>query len=185
MTTSARRTFPFPATAALLLTSALLLTGCGAEEPVPKFAPAPTVAPSAGTPTPVDEKSAEEFIRRWNDEQRDMQKGDTSKYRQIAGDCETCMKAADRIDEIYASGGFVKTDGRKVRSIKPSGPSENAENTYVVEVYSSPTSYRESSQAPEESLNGGVATYRLQLSRSAGKWAVQDIWTVPRDSKIR
>lgn len=160
---------------ALLLGSALLLTGCGAEdEPEPKFE-----AESTPTPTVAKEETAEDFIRRWNDEQARMQEGDTAEYRRIAGQCKPCMKTADRIDKIYADGGFVKTDGRKVRSIEVSDRSQNVANAYLVEVDSAPTVYKESSEAPEEELKGGASLYELRLAKKDGEWRLVDTWAVP------
>lgn len=159
---------------ALFCASALLLTGCGQDEPEPKMEPEPSASPAA-----EKEETAEEFIRRWNDEQREMQKGDTTEYRRIAGECEPCMETAERIDGIYAAGGFVKTEGRTVRSIRKSERSPNIKHAYVVEVISAPTTYKNSSKAPEESLDGGDSVYEVRLSKKDGEWVLIDTWAVP------
>lgn len=196
MTHGKHRT-PRPAALALLVSSTLLLTGCGEAEPVPKFAPAPSVtptpAPGAATvdeaaaakgppetkPTAVKQETSEEFIRRWNAEQTRMQTGDTAGYREMTPQCEACQKTTTRIDRYYAAGGFVRTKGRKILSIRPSDRSPGQEHAYLVEVDSAPTKYRTSAHAPKETMRGGRSIYEVLLRKQNGEWTFVDYWKVP------
>lgn len=151
---------------ALSLCTALLLSGCGGKEPEPKFEAEPSSTP---TPSVAKQETAEEFIRRWNDEQTRMQKGDTTEYRRIADKCEPCMTAADQIDGIYAAGGFVKTDGRTIKSIE-SVSEEQGSRSYRVTVTSAPTEYQEKAGASIRRFKGGPAVYDVSIYRDDREW---------------
>ena len=159
---------------ALLLGSAMLLTGCASEEPEPKFA-----EPSASPSVVKKEETAEEFIRRWNDEQTRMQKGDTKAYREMTPKCEGCQTTSGKVEKYYKAGGYVSTEGRKIVSIRPSDRSPSLEHVYLVEVDSAPTTYKTSTSAPEERLKGGVSVYEVYLTKKAGNWKFVDYWQVP------
>lgn len=165
------RTHPL---AALFLVGALLLTGCSTEEPEPKIAEAPSAAP-----TPVEKETAEEFIRRWNDEQTEMQKGDTAAWRAMTSRCKGCLATADQVDKYYAAGGDVSTDGRTILSIRKSDRSPSLKHAYLIEVDSSPTTYRIASGSPYETLDGGQAVYEIHLKKSGGSWKFVDYWQIP------
>lgn len=158
---------------ALLLGSAMLLTGCASEEPEPKFA-----EPSASPSVVKKEETAEEFIRRWNDEQTRMQKGDTEAYREMTPKCSACQSALEKVDDYYRSGGYVTTEGRTIVSIKPSDRSTKSKRLFMVEMNSAPTRYRTSASAPEKTLKGGSVVYELLLSKKQKSWEFLDYWQV-------
>lgn len=158
----------------IVLALVATLTGCSAPtEPVPRSAE-PSVGPTKGT----KQETAEQFIRRWNDEQREMQKGDTTKYRKIAGECESCMRTADSIDEFYAAGGYVKTEGRSIVWWRKLGKTAGG-TIYQLRVSSAPTEYTTRKGAPVQTFDGGQVTYELLLNRRDGRWALSDIWQIP------
>ncbi|MBE7325529.1 hypothetical protein IEQ44_12795 [Nocardioides sp. Y6] len=159
---------------ALLVLGALLLTGCSQEEPEPKFADEPSASP-----TPEAKETAKEFIRRWNDELTAMQKGDTREYREIAGACEPCMSAADKVDEYYAAGGYVATEGRTLVEIEKQQNHGRNRATYRIVVDSAPTEYQTKANGPIESFTGGRVTYGVLIQNSKESWQILDTWQIP------
>lgn len=169
------RTSPLAALLAALAAGALLLGGCASEEPTPKFADAPSASPSAVE----QEETAEEFIRRWAREQTEMQKGDTSEYRRIAGDCEPCMVSADLVDEYYGAGGYIDTRGIEILAIEPDAVSKGT-RTYTVKVEVAPTEYKERADGSIQSMPGGRSTYSVVLTRAADQnWKFANFLKVP------
>lgn len=152
---------------ALTIAVSVLLAGCSDDpEPTPNI-PDPTS--SSPTPTePASEEpeaeSPEEFVRRWVEVDRDMQNsGDISEYERISGECETCMSVARRIEKIFANGGFVKTKGLAILSVKDQAGT-GGRRVVDVRVRSAPTVYKESADGREQRFPGGTITYRMRLN---------------------
>ena len=156
---------------ALAVAGALLLAGCsGDPEPTPKL-PDPT--PSSSSPTATESEtpeaeSAEEFIRRWSDELQKMQaSGETEAFRKLGPNCESCIAAADRVDEVYGANGRIEWDGWKILSIEPIGKSETE---FRAEMDSAPTRIRETRRGKWQTLKGGRVTRILELQRVGDEW---------------
>lgn len=155
----------------------LLLTGCASDpEPEPIFAeaePTTTPAPSADADEGKDpHRSPKALIRHWNRVQNEMQKGDTAEWRALTADCEGCLATADRVDAIYAAGGFLHTDGRSILSIR--ADAEFPSGVFRVDVDVAPTEYKNDSSAPLEHFPGGRSTYRVYLHKKQAGWQFRD-----------
>lgn len=169
--------------AALLAAAALLLAGCGDDTPppTPSSSSVPTSAsPTTQSPTPQPE-SAEEFIRRWVEVQAEMQNsGNTTNFLMLAKDCVPCEKFARTIEGFYGDGGFVRTQGWTVQTIKQGSSTSPRHPVFVVDVISSPTDYKKTRGGKLEHLPGGPARYRFALQREAQLWFVADLMEMPR-----
>lgn len=169
--------------AALSLAAALLAatTACSGDDPPegdgsPSASPA--TSPSASSPTasttadPPQRESAKAFIRRWFAASREMQTtGDTAAFRALGKNCSTCDTLADRVDEIYRSGGWVRYHGTRVLRISKSG-SLAGNPQWDAATDGAPTKYRESADAPVKQLAGGRAVIRMTLTKVDGSWKV-------------
>lgn len=150
----------------------LLLAGCTEEpEPTPKI-PEPTT--SSATPSPTESEtaeaeSAEDFIRRWVEEdQRMFATGETEAFLAMGPECDDCKDIAATVDRIYGAGGTVKWDGWTIKTIERTGkPSANA---YRFVVDSAPTRYREGADGPWKTLQGGRVIQLIVLAKDAGAW---------------
>ena len=159
---------------ALTLVIPLLLAGCSdGPEPTPKI-PEPTT--SSATPTPTasetpEAESAEDFIRRWVEADRQMfATGDTEPFLALGPDCEDCKAIAATVDRIYGAGGKVEWDGWSIVELSPRGkPSANA---YRFVVDSAPTRYRESASGPWKTLEGGRVVQLIVLEPTGSSWQV-------------
>ena len=156
---------------ALAVAGALLLAGCSDDpEPTPKL-PDPTS--SSPTPTATESEtakaeSAEDFIRRWSDELQKMQAtGETEAYRALGPDCDSCIAAAERVDEVYGAGGRIEWDGWDILSIEPVGSSGTE---FRAEVDSAPTRIRETKNGKWQTLKGGRVTRLLEVKRVDDEW---------------
>lgn len=165
---------------ALAVSVPLLLAGCSDDpEPTPKI-PDPTTSsptdPVTETETPEAE-SPEDFIRRWISVNTEMQNtGDTDAYLALSAKCRPCKATADRVEEIYAGGGFVRTKGWIVRGVMDqTGASGGPILDLAIE--SSPTEYKESPDAALQSLPGGQLTMRVRLNK-AQPWQVVQLTQV-------
>jgi hypothetical protein len=165
---------------ALTLVVPLLLGGCSDEpEPTPKI-PDPTTSSPSPTSTESETpeaESAEDFIRRWVEANTVMQNtGDVAEYVALSRRCEPCNQTADRIKDIYANGGFVKTDGWSVGRVDDR---TGAAGTPVLDLHisSAPTTFRESADAEKQVLEGGDIVMRVRLTRRA-PWQVVELTQV-------
>lgn len=146
---------------ALLLGSAMLLTGCASEEPEPKFA-----EPSASPSVVKKEETAEEFIRRWAKVEQEMQNtGETEEYRAITRGCPSCNSLADKMEEIYRDGGWVKSGEIEVRRVREESPGQ-----YLVRLHVSPTTHRLTESGPDGGFPGGKDLVQLNLERTPSGW---------------
>ncbi|TYL44829.1 hypothetical protein FXB39_21410 [Nocardioides sp. BGMRC 2183] len=170
------------ATLTLACGLSLVLTACGDDEPT--VAPAPTSeATSTATsesasdsPTVVPEdETAREFIERWIALANTMQQtGETSELLAVSGpDCNSCQEFARQVAEVYKNGGYIRGGQETVVSAKRAGLNE-----WVVKTNSTPTAYREASDAPVQRYDGGSAKSRFFLARVDGAWIVGESETV-------
>jgi hypothetical protein len=160
-------------TLALAAATPLLLAGCtGEAEPTPKM-PDPTTSSPSPSPTEsetAEAESPEEFIRRWSDALREMQRtGETQEFRSLSSDCQSCSETADRVEAIYKAGGAIEWEGWHVVSVEPNG---DARNEFRVVERSAPTRFRESNQAKWQRLPGGRSTHVFELQPAGDSWLV-------------
>jgi hypothetical protein len=117
---------------------AVVLAGCTSSPPEPEPFPEPTLSsaasppspsPSISPPTPPPEaegtspKAAKAFARYYIQlVSHAIVSGDTSELRKVSSeDCVSCDAIAGNIEEIYAAGGHIKSDGWRVRTIQVLG----------------------------------------------------------------
>jgi len=152
---------------------------CTDEDPTP---PPPTTSSSTPTsPTPTSSspapqpESAEDFIRRWVEEHRKMQNtGETSEFLGLSRNCAACRELATTVANFYSAGGYVKTDGWRILSIKREG-SQGRHEVFRVRVRSAPTEYQESANGDIRRLAGGITDQRIDLARLGDTWSVSDL----------
>lgn len=163
------------------LVMGIALTGCNGDEPQPDPTPivaSPTESRSA-SPTPSDSatpeaESAKDFIRRFVAVQNEAQvTGDVKEYRSLQRKCPPCMSLADRVEAIYADGGWIKTDGWSIRKIE-----RNTKDDYYIDVTSAPTKYRESASAQVKSFEGGRRRHHIFLRETGDSWLVTEVLQV-------
>jgi hypothetical protein len=169
---SVRRAF-----VAALLVPLALLSACTEDDPVPKL-PDPTTSepsPTETSPTAAPE-TPEDFIRRFNDANVEMQKtGETEEFLALTNDCRPCSDTAEQVASFYKDGGFVKWSGWQILRVKESKGSSATRLSLRVDVNSGRTTYKESSSAQEVVLDGGKATYQATLTPIDDSWLVVDL----------
>lgn len=161
--------------------TASALTGCGGEDPAPVFADDPTAgATPSASPDPEESEAPKretprQFIRRWNELERTMQvTGDTSEYRALSPECESCRRTADLIEGFYAAGGYVKWEGRTTKRIEHLG-----NHVYDMWLDTAPTEYKESSTGEVKRMDGGRSKLQIVLVRENGRFLVADLFRRP------
>lgn len=160
---------------ALALTAVvpLLLAACSDDpEPQPKMPdPPPSSSPTPTTSETVEAESAEEFIRRWVEEDKRMfETGDTKDFLAMGPNCDDCKNIADTVDRIYGAGGTVQWDGWTILELAPKG--KPSAHTYRFVVDSAPTRYRESAEGPWKKLAGGRVVQLIVLEPVGDSWHV-------------
>jgi len=157
--------------AGLLAAPVLVLTGCGGGSSVadPPVQSSPMSSPTSGPPA---HETAEHFIRRWAEAEKQMENtGKTAAYLSMSRQCTSCRQLAADIRGFYAAGGFARWVGWRILTIKPAG-SHGQDKVYDVTVDSGPTRYRESGTSPIKHLKGGPATHQLVLKPHDNSWLV-------------
>lgn len=165
--------------AVVLLVAALVLGGCGDDEPDPGDPGStwtPTSKPETPTSEPVDPlteapegETAQEFIRRWVALSNRMQEtGETEAFLAVAGpDCDPCRDYAKRIQDIYDNDGYFRGGTERILSFKKESATQ-----WVVTLKAEPTEYAEAEGAEPERITGGKYRSRLYLARVDGRWIV-------------
>jgi hypothetical protein len=102
--------------------------------------------------------------------------GETDDYLAISEGCRPCRDIASRVQGMFASGGYVKTDGWSIdRVIDRSGSTGG--KVLDLRVTSAPTVLKESRTAKEQTLPGGEVVFRLRLNSKA-PWQVTQLTQV-------
>lgn len=153
----------------------LVVAGCSNGNP--KGEPTPRMSkPTSSSSTPTESESpevesAEDFIRRWVEEDRKMfETGETGAFLGLGPNCADCRKIAQAADRIYEAGGTVRWDGWTVRTIENIGSSSDHAFRFVVD--SAPTRYREAGAAPWMTLAGGRVIQFIKLEPYGSTWLV-------------
>src|SRR4051812_19640996 len=160
--------------AAVICCGLLALMGCSDESSSSADPPPATTTAASSSPesTPSqDSETPEEFVRRWVETDREMQNsGDTEAVRSVSEGCTPCDGLADQVDDIYAKGGHVKTDGLKILRLKASKQDRNDEVAVHIWVDSRPTELVESAGAEVQRLPGGRLQYIVTIRETGSGW---------------
>ncbi|WP_154402762.1 DUF6318 family protein [Nocardioides speluncae] len=168
-------------TAAAICAAALVLAGCSDDPPEPKpHDPPSSSEPTTAPPTsePPKAQTPEEAIREWLATSYEAQKsGDTTELRALARP-GSCHKLADRIDQIYAAGGWVKPAKERILSIKLREKRPEGRQIYRVPTTTGPWSVKASDGAAISKRTGGEATYQFELRAFGGQWTMTSCGSV-------
>ncbi len=168
----------------LALLLAVALTAC-TDEPEPKFADpttssAPTTSARPSEPTetsspPPRKESPQDFIRRFQRASFEMQNsGDSSIYRSLSSNCESCDALAGRVDDIYEAGGRIQIDRSSVRAMRVTA---RVDGVVILEyeLHVSPTIITDSSGTVTKRFTGGVSKFQVNVRRESGSWAMSRV----------
>ena len=164
--------------AALSAVLLLSLTACGGGDD--ESAASGGSSPESGVPAYADnpgQAGAEQFVGYWTDTLNEATtSGDTEQLKSLAGnDCRTCGDFASQLDEIYAAGGHVESDGWEVdRVVAEAGNTEDEVGLFVT-FQVSPQTVFASEDADAQEFEGGNQGFRFHLVREDGAWQVQDL----------
>jgi hypothetical protein len=162
---------------ALLAAALVPLAACSDDEPTSHPTPSPSMSSSpteSESPDPQPE-SAEAFIRRWVAADTKMKNtADAHEYLSLSPDCAPCRRLVKLVQSFYRDGGFVDTGGWDVISVQEAPSTQQRRPTFIVNVHSNPTRYRESGSGPVKTLPGGPGEYRVSLVHHDGSWQVTD-----------
>jgi hypothetical protein len=156
------------------LTAVLLLSttaACGSDEPADTAAARPAYADNGG------QAGAEQFVGFWTDTLNEATtSGETKQLKSLADEqCSACADFAGQLDQIYADGGHVESDGWSINKVVPEAGATSDEVGLMVTFDVSPqTVYLKKNAKPQE-FPGGTQGFRFHLVREGGDWAVQDL----------
>ena len=146
-----------------------LLMGCSTDASSPQAtSPRSTSTPVQPSPSstlrPVGtDIPPEAFIRLWFEWYQELQAtGRSDAYLKVSRDCGACMSAARHYARIYADGGVIRGGVFDVKSIRRIGAAADVQ-TWLANVTSTPTRYRESRTSPVRRLDGGRVVFRFIL----------------------
>jgi hypothetical protein len=169
-----------------LVLSTLLLSACSADPATPEGLPTPTPAPtgaeSAESDGPVAEpepETAKEFIRRWPVVETAMiNSGETEDYRAMTDGCQACAALADQVQGFYANGGYAKTDGWEVFSVRSVKKSQGTQ--FKVTILATPTRFKRTGSSRVERLEGGPRRYFVTVRANKDGWILDDLMDLGR-----
>ena len=154
--------------AALTCCGLLALSSCSDDSSSSADPPSPSPTQEAETP--------EAFVRRWVEVSNQMQNtGETKVYRSISRGCRPCMAVADQVEGYFEAGGYVKTGGWSISSVKFSKPGAEGHVTATVEVESAPTEYKESADADAQTLEGGSVIELMTIKPRGAGWVLTNL----------
>ncbi|CUR55270.1 exported hypothetical protein [metagenome] len=159
----------------LLLSLAACTDDPVAPGPVTPSSPAESASPSAeASKDPLADETPHEFLRRWVEVQNEMEvTGDTDAFLALSHNCEYCTTFARRLRQIYGDGGWVKTKGWRITSIRREGKLPHGEVSLDFFISSAPTSYAEDTSAKVQRLPGSRSIrYRIQMKPTSAGWVV-------------
>jgi Family of unknown function (DUF6318) len=150
----------------------LSLTACGGEdEPTTAEEDVPAFADNEGT------AGAEQFLGFWTDTlNQATASGDTEELKALAADkCKACGDFATQLDQIYAAGGRVESDGWEVSKVVPEAGATDNEVGLLVTFAVSPQKVYQSEDGKPQKFEGGNQGFRFHLVREQGEWQVHDL----------
>jgi hypothetical protein len=175
------------------LTAAVLMAGCTSNpEPAPLPSPSasgsesagasPSASASAAPSMPVEargtsKKSAKAFVRYYVDVLNHATvTGRTSRAKQLsAPSCESCEAMLERIDEIYANGGYLAGEGWRVTDMKYQPLQPRRHPIISVGIRLAPQRLVERQGGSVERFEGGQNRLDLTLSRDERSWTVAQL----------
>jgi|GEM_PF-2073557 len=135
----------------------------------PTSDPPPSPTPVA-TPTPDEPESAKAFIRRWQDANVQMQRtGRTSRFRALGLRCRSCDQIADRVDEVYGSGGAIDIGESELFDLKLVGKS-GATRVFEFRTRSSPIAITDKSGDVVQQFTGGLESFQINVQLTSKQW---------------
>jgi hypothetical protein len=168
--------------AAALCAAALVVSGCSDDPPEPKPLDPPTGSETTTAPPtsePPKAQTPEALIRSWLTAVDEAQaSGDTGALRRAFPGCAACTTFADRVDEIYDAGGWVKAPLKKNISIKLREKRSTGRRIYDVTFFAPPWLLKESAKAKAVRQKGGPGTQAMELAQVENDWSLLDIKTV-------
>jgi len=163
--------------AALTCCGLLALSSCSDDSSSSADPPSPTPTSTSTERSPTQEvETPEEFVRRWVEVSNEMQNtGETKAYRSISRGCRPCTAVADQVERYFEAGGYVKTGGWSITSVKLSKPGSKGRLTATVEVDSAPTEYKESADADAQTLEGGSVIELMTIEPLGESWVLTNL----------
>jgi hypothetical protein len=101
--------------------------------------------------------------------------GRSSGFEDASVDCQACTDTVEGYSRIYDSGGVIRGGVISITKLKKLGRTGQGE-TWLVFFSSTPTRYRESSEAAWQRLKGGRAALRLVLTSRDGSLNVSELY---------
>lgn len=161
------------------LALAATLSACGGD-PEPRFEAEPTAAPSTASPSanaepePWEEKSddgAVAFVEHWIDEFNAARATGESEGLASLGTagCETCNNFVALIEQIYAAGGYVRTDGWSIVAVGEL-PQSGKTSIVPVTVEQAPQELRETAESAVQRNPGGTVSMTATLNWTGREW---------------
>ncbi|WP_157417086.1 hypothetical protein [Nocardioides sp. Iso805N] len=169
----------------LLVSLAILLTGCGGGTQDIADGPSPAASPTTSMPatpstsatiaTPPAHESAKQFIRRWIQVNTEAQRtGDLTALDSLnEPGCESCKSFARAVTRIYAAGGTIEAADTEILSI-----ARHPDGQYYTRERVPPSRYRESARAKWTKFTGGTDTQIYLVAR------VGDLWRMAKYSEL-
>jgi hypothetical protein len=157
--------------AALSAVLLLSLAACGGDDDEPAADEVPAYADNAG------EAGAEQFVGYWTDTLNTATaSGETEDLKALATPaCQACTDFTTQLDQIYAAGGHVESEGWEINKIVPEAGATDDEVGLLVTFAVSPQKVYESEDAKPQTFEGGNQGFRFHLVRDEGNWQVQDL----------
>lgn len=169
--------------AAALCAATLVLGACSDDPPEPKPLDPPSSSTSESptappTSEPPNASTPEQTIREFVRLKTALEKtGDAAEFRAISYNCEFCRSYAARVEKIYERGGFVRTQGWQLRSVRRASALETKpERTYKIVIDNPVTRLKKREGARVETLPAGKAAELLiALVQVDGQWKVHGV----------
>ena len=85
------------------------------------------------------------------------------------------MAVADQVEGYFEAGGYVKTGGWSISSVKLSKPGAKGRVTATVEVESAPTEYKEAADSDAQTLEGGSVIELMTIEPRGESWVLTNL----------
>lgn len=164
-----------------LVVGLLLLSGCSndgptstAHEAASAPAEAKPAAPRMSRPqVPIQPA---QVLRAWEREGRLLQiTGESGAYAPLTHACKTCDEFVSEVNQIYASGGWIKVAPRHVVTIRHVSSYGGNRREYVMTLRTGTTTLKRSKGAKTEILDGRTRErFRMYMMRLGNAWKVSD-----------